>query len=92
MEYSLGSRLLEKHQDVIKSIKHSTDIKIVSEEEVEANQAFLAVKKEFDQRFSFFDVNSPISFKYSSSYFLENLKKDGKIETLISQLFGFTNL
>jgi hypothetical protein len=30
MEYSMGNRLLEKHQDFIKSIKESTGIKIVS--------------------------------------------------------------
>ena len=74
----MGNRLLEKHQDVIKSIKDSTGIKIVSVEEVEANQAFLAVKKKFDQRFSFFDVNSTMFYKYSSANFLENLKKDEK--------------
>ena len=45
----MGNRLLEKYQDVIKSIKDSTGIKIVSVEEVEDNQAFLAVKEEFDQ-------------------------------------------
>lgn len=44
-EYSMGNRLLEKYQDVIKSIKESTGIKIVSVEEVEDNQAFLAVKE-----------------------------------------------
>jgi hypothetical protein len=43
----MGNRLLEKYQDVIKSIKDSTGIKIVSVEEVEDNQAFLAVKEEF---------------------------------------------
>ncbi len=41
----MGNRLLEKYQDVIKSINESTGIKIVSVEEVEDNQAFLAVEK-----------------------------------------------
>jgi hypothetical protein len=35
----MGNRLLEKYQDVIKSIKESTGIKIVSVEEVEDNHA-----------------------------------------------------
>jgi hypothetical protein len=71
----MGNRLLEKYQDVIKSIKESTGIKIVSVEEVEDNQAFLAVKEEFDQRFSFFDVNSPISYEYSSINSVVDMKK-----------------
>ena len=73
----MGNRLLEKYQDVIKSIKDSTGIKIVSVEEVEDNQAFLAVKEEFDQRFSFFDVNSPISYEYSSINSVVDMKKGG---------------
>jgi hypothetical protein len=46
----MGNRLLEKYQDVIKSIKESTGIKIVSVEEVEDNQAFLAVKEVINLR------------------------------------------
>jgi hypothetical protein len=45
MEFSMGNRLLEKYLEVIKSIKESTEIKIVSVEEVEDNQVFLAVKE-----------------------------------------------
>jgi hypothetical protein len=41
----MGNRLLETYQDLIKSIKESTGIKIVSVDEVEDNQAFLAVKE-----------------------------------------------
>lgn len=42
----MGKRLLEKYQDVIKSIKESAGIKIVSVEYVEDSQAFLVVKEE----------------------------------------------
>jgi len=41
----MGNRLLETYQDVIKSIKESTGIKIVSVEDIEDNKAFLAVKE-----------------------------------------------
>jgi hypothetical protein len=85
----MGNRLLEKHQDVIKSIKESTGIKIVSVEEVEDNHAFLAVKKEFDQRFSFFDVNSPISYEYSSINSVVDMKKGGKLKTHNYVYFSF---
>jgi hypothetical protein len=46
----MGNRLLEKYQDVIKSIKDFTGIKIVSVEEVEDNQALLAVKEAISLR------------------------------------------
>ena len=85
----MGNRLLEKYQDVIKSIKESTGIKIVSVEEVEDNQAFLAVKEEFDQRFSFFDVNSPISYEYSNINSVVDMKKGGKLKTHNYVYFSF---